>query len=493
MAFRAWKGPYASLTPLEVFSKGVRISASHSTGGGTPTTVAYSADSTTNFLNPERGWMKVTSYKSPLPNYRGDGVTVAWTSTYEGSIFRLDAFRNSAISATRLQDIREWFDVIRTSGLKAKVRFSYNGNPMPENPEDASETRILEHIGQLTPILQDYEDVIAMLDAGFIGKWGEWHSSSNGLTDNTSASRQARLNIHNALLNALPQTRMVGQRYPYYIREFYPEGEVYTGFEYNNEPYPTDYTFNSAERFDGSGRSRTGWLNDCFIANKSNTGTYSTWDAPQPERFELDRSTFEAIGPYTVASGETCGSSLNEYNDGPAAIAEMETMHGPDLLNEEYSTTIYNSWTQAEHDQITRRLGYRIGLVEATLPTEVTPNTVVQLSLTLQNTGFGKLYNPRPLELVFVGESTYVATLESDCRRKMPLGGQTVTNTFSFTVPAGLLNGETYALHLRLPDAAPNLSSDVRYMIRLANTGTWDAGTGYNSLQHSVTVGTSSS
>lgn len=500
MPYRAWKGPFGDLKALNGYRDGRAVTVSHLT---TPTPgteiVYYTEDTTTNFNNPERGWIVPRTGTWDFANLRSQGYTVVWASTYEGSPFRLDAFRYSAISTTRLNQIRDYFQAARNNGLKIKVRFTYNGNPMPEYPEDASEAIILQHITQLTPIFEEYEDVIAMLDHGFIGKWGEQHSSTNGLSSDTPESRQARSNILNALLDALPVSRMIGNRYPPYIREAFPEGEVYTGFTYNSQPYPTDYAFDESIRFNGSDRSRVGWLNDCFLSGESNTGTYSTWDAPQPQRFILDRATFSAVGPYTVASAETCGTSLNEYNESLASIAEMELMGGPDLLNREYSETHYNRWiSEGYYDEITRRLGYRISLLEATLPNTVTPGQSYSITLKLKNSGFGKLYNPRPLVLVFDGPSTVEVTLSSDCRTKMPLGGQTVDSSFSFVAPAGLLDGETYSLHLKLPDTSTStvsgsvsrpIENDVRYMVRMGNIGTWDAATGRNSLNHSIIVG----
>jgi regulator of RNase E activity RraA len=53
-------------------------------------------------------------------------------------------------------------------------------------------------------------DVIVWMEAGFIGAWGEWHSSTNGLDKSVEAKRQ----VVDALLDALPETRSVQLRYP---------------------------------------------------------------------------------------------------------------------------------------------------------------------------------------------------------------------------------------------------------------------------------------
>ncbi len=90
-------------------------------------------------------------------------------------------------------------DLLRDNGFKIILRFAYTFNE-PEPHNDAPLEIVLSHIDQLTPILQRNADVIALMEAGFIGRWGEWHNSSNGLA-NTSDMRT----ILFKLLDALPK------------------------------------------------------------------------------------------------------------------------------------------------------------------------------------------------------------------------------------------------------------------------------------------------
>jgi hypothetical protein len=60
----------------------------------------------------------------------------------------------------------------------------------------------------------------------------------------------------------------------------------------------------------------------------------------------------------------------------------------------------------------------------------------------------------------------------------------TINQTITLTgVPAG-----SYALFLNLPDANSGLSTRPEYSIQLANTGTWEASTGFNNLLKTITV-----
>ena len=439
-------------------------------------TINYNIDRTTDFINPERGWIMHVGSASQLSNVRSQGLSVVWSTTYEGSLFRLDSFRFSDISQQRLNELDNFFNTARNNGIKVKVRFSYNGNPQPLG-QDAPEATIIRHIEQLAPLLQKHEDVIAMMDASFVGAWAEWHSSNFGLTDNTASARAARSRITTALLNALPESRMIGHRYPALLPEIYGEPGYVTESQY----------------FSGNDQSRVGWLNDCFLMGRGNVGTYNTWSNPQPETFDKEKNIFAQMGKYAVASAETCssGGGLSEYNTCSASIAEMELLSGPDLLNRDYWTPVYDRWrTNGCYDEISTRLGYRFAVTQGVYSTSVNRGSDMYVSLSVQNIGFGKLYNPRPLELVLIRsdgtERRFV--LEQDARMAMPLGGETRTITRQVRIPSDMLTG-TYQLYLAMPDGSQSLRNDVRYSIRLANTGNmWDSARGINNLEASVQI-----
>jgi hypothetical protein len=128
----------------------------------------------------------------------------------------------------------------------------------PDSAPDALLARVLEHIGQLTPVLADNEDVIAVLQAGFIGAWGEWHSSTNDL--DSDANKQT---ILTALLAALPPSRMAQVRTPVYKSKIFgtslADGEAYAG----------------------TSKARTGHHTDCFLASSTDYGTYPNRSTPE--------------------------------------------------------------------------------------------------------------------------------------------------------------------------------------------------------------------
>jgi hypothetical protein len=127
--------------------------------------------------NPERGFMHYSnsstgSYNNldlaDLLSYREEGITVMFR------YFNLDDFTASDISGDYLIGMKKDFDILRQAGMKVVMRFSYCES-MDKPYGDAPIDIVLRHIEQVKPILQENSDVILVVQAGFIGAWGEWY------------------------------------------------------------------------------------------------------------------------------------------------------------------------------------------------------------------------------------------------------------------------------------------------------------------------------
>ena len=81
---------------------------------------------------------------------------------------------------------------------------------------DAPRDLIVSHLAQLKPILQANADIIATVQVGFIGAWGEWYYTDYfGDQGSVSASQwDDRRAVVEALLSSLPSTRTVQLRVP---------------------------------------------------------------------------------------------------------------------------------------------------------------------------------------------------------------------------------------------------------------------------------------
>ncbi|MHB8875359.1 MAG: DUF4832 domain-containing protein [Myxococcaceae bacterium] len=400
--------------------------------GAEPSLVTVTfTESTAELLNPERGFYDHIDLVNGtgFNGVRAKGMTLALAGV------RLDSYRTGPLPQPLLDGLGQGFARVRTAGIKVILRFQYNDGPI--GAPDASKAQILAHLGQLAPVLQANADVIAFMQAGFIGAWGEWHNSTNGL-DNTT-DRKA---ILTALLQALPASRMVQLRTPHHRDEIFPGG-------------PTT----AAQAFGGSDGARTGQHNDCFLASADDYGTYL---AP----VEQWKTTVAEQCRFTPGGGETCAVNPPR-SDCPSATAELSRLHFT-YLNSLYHPQVLSGFTtQGCMPELKRRLGYRLVLEALSHSERVRPGGVLHLKATLRNDGYAPLYNARPLDVVLgLGTTSHVATLGTlDVRRWEP-GRHTFD--VKLRVPANLPEGD-YRLSLWLPDAAPALRDRPEYAVRLAN------------------------
>ena len=414
-----------------------------------PATITHTYIATnTSILNPERGFF--TPYE--LPGTPGFSPIRATGNTLVHLNIRLDDWRETDIPQDVLDDLDSNFSDIRDAGIKAIIRFAYNQGPYPDSEPDASKSQILRHIEQLTPLLKKNADVIAWVEAGFIGAWGEWHTSTNGL-DNLTDKRD----ILTALVAAIPN-RYVQVRYPANIIEMYPN--------------PMDAV-----------TARVAHHNDCFLSSDTDVGTY---ERDGKITIERDQAYLAELTLFTPMSGETCAP--NPPRSGcESAIHEMELLHFS-AINEAYHKGILRSWEDGGcMEEVTNRLGYRLSLNSADFNDQVRPGGLLNLTVNITNSGFASLMNPRPLFVVLYpspdgreagGEGESTVKLELDPRTWQP--GES-SFTASIRLPSKLAEME-YSLALWLPDEAETLQSNPFYSVQFANEGIWDESTGYNLL-----------
>jgi hypothetical protein len=438
--------------------------AGSSTGSPSPLsgkTVTYAATDEV-FLNPERGFRPGVQFGYAIGSRSLAGLDLAGMRSRGYSMIHayisLEPFQFSRIDDGYIAQLGARFAQMRQAGVKASVRFWYTWG----GTATASRAQILQHIEQLTPLLRDNADVIAVMQAGFVGAWGEWHSHS-GLSDGDKRE------ILYALARAVPQERKIQLRYVNDLRLFVPSG------------------FTEAEAFNPSHiASRLGHHNDCFMVNQSDAGTYA-WDDPQRT---ADRNYLQSMARYMPVGGEMCGDVPEQGYDPygrrtpEGQLAELARFNWSFIANDFGNVDRWRQW--GIYDTIARRLGYRLVLVESVVP-EVAEGRRLRLRLVLRNDGWAAPFNPRPVRVVLRGSGgqVYTVGVNTDVRRWYP--GSTQTLLVDEPLPAGIPSGN-YELLLHLPDAAQGLQNRPEYAIRLANAGLWEAGTGYNRLNQTVRV-----
>jgi len=474
-------------------------------------------ESNADFPNPERGFYRYSETRASnftllnadeLKSYRTlQTITGATYQMYSTLVFRyyiLDNITATAIPASFLSNMEKDFAAARTAGVKLIPRFVYTVTQTAGNcPEgficppyrDAPKNVILNHITQLKPALQANADVIACVQLGFIGTWGEQYysdffgdASTNGGQGNKLLDRNwlDRAEVLRAMLDAVPSDRMVQVRYPQ-IKQRFLHGV--------NAPV-TAAPLTDALGFTTSDDARIGFHNDCFLASSNDFGTYEDYGNSSTPRtsdgsvVNILRSFMESDSKYVAVGGETCSDAYSPSNDcEPAgkAQAEFAAMHYS-YLNAHYNNEVNNDWqTGGCMDNIKKNLGYRFVLQSAVLPDNVVRGTSMNIVLNLKNAGYASPFNKRTAKLVLRNKQTGELKsfdLAADVRKWFS-GSNKIEE--SIRIPADLSAGE-YEMLLNLPDEYASLAGKPEYSIRLANNDVWEESTGYNKLNHTIKV-----
>ncbi|MEX2657511.1 MAG: DUF4874 domain-containing protein, partial [Balneolales bacterium] len=304
------------------------------------------------FPNPERGFYRFEPGTPTSPPLNPDTLQ-SYRDQSQTLVFRpylIRDFIDSDISEEFLDKMREDFQILRENGLKTLFKFRYStaiGQP------DAPLERVRAHLDQLAPVFEEYYDVIAVAQAGFVGAWGEWHASTNDLT--SSPNMRA---VSHKLIDVLPGNRHIQIRYPD------SKMRIFSSLEPIREE----------NAFDGSYKSRTGHHNDCFLASPTDVGTY--WEGryryPLFDDFR-DTLTTEWVKNYvsqetrfTPMGGETCNprpDAGDRFHCGNA-LEELDWLNYS-FLNWKYSRQILDTWEdQGCMPEVQRRLGYRFAMLD---------------------------------------------------------------------------------------------------------------------------------
>lgn len=409
------------------------------------------------FSNPERGFMHSWQVNSEgaamtaasLTNLKKENVSIILRLYY------LEKFKTTPLSQTQLDLITTDFTRLREAGLKCVLRFAYTE---AQDGSDASAAIISGHLDQLKPIIAANKDVIAFVQAGFIGAWGEWYYTTNNLT--TPANKTL---ILNKLLEVFPKEIKIQVRTPKIKQDF----------------FNTTTAMNASVGYGTENTARVGFHNDCFMASVDDYGTYINVTA--------DKTYISNEALFVPTGGETCPPTDVPVASCSIAEKEMSLLKWT-YLNLDYYGPVLQEWRNNNcFADFERKLGYRLSLVTSDLKTTIALNGALALNVVIKNGGFAPVYNPKNAFLIFrstANGTVYKKKLAFDVRLVTPnLNYELKESVSTSEIPAG-----TYELLLKIEDSSSKLSERADYAIRLANTGVWEATTGFNKLSQTVTI-----
>lgn len=217
--------------------------------------------------------------------------------------------RTSDLSAGELSTLQSSFSAARVAGLAVIPRFSYWFNDGAFNFRlDAQPEQAHRHIDQLAPIVNANRDIILAVEAGFVGKWGEWHYDGVPSQFQTYGERSLSQSTTGPRANLLRKL-LASFQVPIALR------------------YPRDirWAFGFLSAAD---RARIAHHNDAVFTEP---GEWGTWDS------QSDRDWFTAnfLNTPRIVFGEFGGDT--DYSDAQIAAAF------PSLAQRQYRAHSYDS------------------------------------------------------------------------------------------------------------------------------------------------------
>ena len=434
--------------------------------------------------NPERGWrfeigvgitpedpvqFKYLRDLWPFPRYRKDGATVSQAYCY------LTQFADGPISQQKLDALQASFDRARKDGVKFLLRFAYEFDGIETGP---SCEQVLKHIEQLTPIVRKNIDVIYCLQMGWIGIWGEFHSSIHGLEKDPATVGK----IVKATLEMLPEGRFTMMRRIDYehvaLKELGDDREITAETAFTQAPH-----------------ARIGFFNDGTLANWHDGATFPKHEPfAEPGHPEFDQVVRE--GQWMPVDGELFWTddqgithplfanairAIERFHD--HHYTTFSVVHGNSELDRSTRPWTIDLWKKTPvtaefldacgfdydpdyfagvpyrtgYEFIRDHLGYRLALKSASLPAGSGKARFV-----LHNYGFAPPINPRELVVVAVASDGAAREIPTgaDLRKARP--GQ------DLTVDVELSLRPEERIGLWLPDSSPTLRLRPEYAVRLA-------------------------
>lgn len=419
-------------------------------------------EDTDTFPNPERGLFWGLEEASSMPQTPIRNTCISTRNARRSLVARYYYFPgayNTPLPQSTLDFIERDMDTVRAYGLKLILKFGYG---ISNNFVQATMAQIFTHIDQLAPILQGNADVIAFIETGWIGAWGEWHSSSptgnNVLGYDTSRAQQ--LALVQKYLSVLPVEKKIQVRTVMFKNNMF------------NRRTPTTF----AESHSDLSFARVGFHNDAFISG-SNWNDQGTWADSA-----VNKTFLRGDSKYTPSGGETDGTarvSCANYFD--EAVSQHYSFYNGNFYAPAH-TMLRNEgcWPN-----VLRRLGYRFILDSVRVPTTAIAGGDYRVRVYMRNDGFAAPVYPRKLYLVLRNANrSYSFLLDNDLRYRLPDNGPIAYDS-TFKVPDDFVQ-DTYQTYVWCPDSYPSLAGDPRYAVRFANTGVWNATLGMNALGVSV-------
>lgn len=297
------------------------------------------------------------------------------------------------LSENALAGIEELLSFLYEKNKSAIARFVYDPGLNGASNKEPSLTMILQHITQLSAILDRYRDTLTAIEVGLIGPWGEMHTSTLANKESINALIDSYLN-HTTEIPILVRTPQMIYNYLGITLE-------------DTNSYRIDPT---AKAY------RLGLFNDGYLGSSSDLGTYTNREKEVP--WLALQCGHLPYGGEVVAPDSTLHDIEN-------CLGEMNQLH-LSYLNTEWNNTVIDKWKNSTYTAaagsdslyygetafryIENHLGYRFVVEQAILEYD-SAVTNLGIELSLKNVGFGNLNRAMNMSILLQAENGEITTL----------------------------------------------------------------------------------
>ena len=354
------------------------------------------------------------------------------------------------LSQDFLDALNATLDHLRQNGGSAILRFAYDDfdGVADLEPDMAG---VLAHIEQLSGVFAQNADVIAAVESGFLGCWGEQHTSGIVTPENIAA-------LVDALLEAVPEPITVSVRRPVYY--CYAAGLRLEDLATHRADPTSPYY-------------RVGVYNDGYLGSCSDLGTYTD------RAMEVAWLDYQA--GHTLFGGEVVANYSDDgtvYNSIDYISEEMFRTH-TSYLNIEWNGSVIDQWRESTYTgddpvyyglsgftYVENHLGYRFVLRSSAFYGD-------RIGFTVENVGAGNVLKEETVTLNLVDEDGILTQIPTGLDVTDWQSGETAQAFVPLPqdLPAG-----TYTAYLNIADENGN-------QIRFANDNPFsDYGNGIGSF-----------
>lgn len=431
-------------------------------------TTTFTADTTTNFANPGRGWLFQGRGLLDTSGFHSDNVIIyngatcaAQGTPCSDSVRLTQAITDLGSGVPNTTTLANSIVQARADGVMLALKFISTGTA----------AQIVAQANAIGPVLKQYADVLAVVQFGFRCAYGEW---AVGCTDNNDLADQTT--VRNAVLSMVPTSVPLEFRSPWKMQTWYGTTPV------------TEAQFKS----NTAGIGRIGFNNDCFLTGQGDSSTYpgviSSTGFTSTLSEAQQRAYVQAATNYVPFGAETCNNSSGAATQMRTACSDVLTegaqyhvLH----MNRGFAPNFPAAWQAGGCiDQVARLLGYRFQYDSITYISPATRGTTVTFDVLMRNYGWARNTDQGRLQVVITPSSGSDITNCYSATQLRELPPQATSSTLvrvKCAIPGGTATGAA-TVYLKMPSpyattlqSGLTLAQSGNFTKRPANaSGSWD-------------------